>query len=134
MLSISMQKRAGLLYLAKFTGRILLILENSKWTVPTFNRENSLFDDVVDLFNNYQEGKIVPIELYVSNDRGFEYNTYVCLVEEEFCTQSASTISWARLDYLPKDIHSGLRYTLDNQIIKTKIDTIIELSKNNFKL
>jgi len=122
-----MQQRAGLLFLSKTTKRILLILEDFKWTVPTFERKGILLDDAEKLLNDYCSGRIVPIELYLSEDRGFEYGTYVCLVKEEFLTCASSTISWANLDHLPKQLHSGLKTTLNNAVIRTKIDTILEL-------
>ena len=122
-----MQQRAGLLFLAKTTGRILLILEDERWTVPTFARKSSLLDDADLLLSNYSVGKIVPIELYLSEDRGFEYGTYVCVVDQEFLTQATKTVCWADLDYLPKQLHSGLKTTLNNQIMRTKIETIMEL-------
>jgi hypothetical protein len=122
-----MQQRAGLLFLAKNTRRILLILEDSKWTVPTFPRTSTLLEDAQQLLDQYSQGRILPIELYLSEDRGFEYGTYVCLVEKEFLTQAADTISWSDLDFLPKQLHNGLKTTLNNEIIRTKIDTILEL-------
>lgn len=122
-----MQQRAGLLFLAKDTGRILLILEEQKWTVPTFARSAALLDDATLLLNNYCQGRLLPIELYLSEDRGFEYGTYVCLVNSEFLTRAASTIAWCSLGDLPKQLHTGLKNTLNNQIIRTKIETILEL-------
>lgn len=122
-----MQQRAGLLFLAKTTRRILLILEDSKWTVPTFPRMSTLLEDAQQLLDQYSQGRILPIELYLSEDRGFEYGTYVCLVEKEFLTQAADTIAWSDLDFLPKQLHNGLKTTLNNEIIRTKIDTILEL-------
>jgi hypothetical protein len=122
-----MQQRAGLLFLAKNTDRILLILEDSKWTVPTFARGGPLFDDAKLLLDQYSQGRILPIELYLSEDRGFEYGTYVCLVDMEFLTQAAATICWSSLDHLPKQLHNGLKITLNNSVIRTKIKTIMEL-------
>jgi len=122
-----MQQRAGLLFLSKTTGRVLLILEDLKWTVPTFPRKNSLLEDAAELMADYSSGRIVPIELYLSEDRGFEYGTYVCIVEQEFLTTAAKTLAWSSLDYLPKQLHNGLKATLNNQLIRTKIDTILEL-------
>lgn len=122
-----MQQRAGLLFLAKSTGRILLILENQKWTLPTFPRQHSLLEDAEGLLADYAYGRILPIELYLSEDRGFEYGTYVCLVNEEFITMSADTIAWCNLDQLPKSLHIGLSTTLNNLTIRTKIETILEL-------
>lgn len=122
-----MQQRAGLLFLAKKTKRILMIHEDQKWTVPTFVRKSVLLEDVSDLLHNYSDGKIVPIELYLSEDRGFEYGTYVCLVKDEFLTSIPKSIAWCSLDDLPKNLHSGLKITLNSQIIRAKIDTILEL-------
>ena len=122
-----MQQRAGLLFLAKTTSRILLILEDSKWTVPTFVRKSTLLNDAEGLLNSYSKGRIVPIELYLSEDRGFEYGTYVCLVEQEFLTTADKTIAWSDLDHLPKQLHNGLKATLNNTLIRTKIETVLEL-------
>ena len=122
-----MQQRAGLLFLAKNTSRILLILEDSKWTVPTFVRKSTLLDDAEELLNSYSKGRIVPIELYLSEDRGFEYGTYVCLVEQEFLATAAETVAWSSLDHLPKQLHNGLKATLNNTLIRTKIETVLEL-------
>jgi hypothetical protein len=122
-----MQQRAGLLFLAKDSKRILLILENQKWTVPTFERNKTLLEDVEFLLTAYARGRIIPVELYLSADRGFEYSTYVCLVKEEFLTTACASIAWCSLTSLPKALHGGLNYTLSNAIIKSKIDTIIEV-------
>jgi hypothetical protein len=122
-----MQQRAGLLFLSKTTSRILLILEDQKWTVPTFARNSTLLLDAEKLLADYAIGRILPIELYLSEDRGFEYGTYVCLTDSEFLTAASQTICWANIDCLPKNLHSGLKTTLNNQLIRTKIDTILEL-------
>lgn len=122
-----MQQRAGLLFLAKTTGRILLILEDQRWTVPTFPRSGPLFDDSKKLLDTYASGRILPIELYLSEDRGFEYGTYVCVVDQEFLNSSVRTVCWADLNDLPKHLHNGLKTTLINQTIRTKIETIMEL-------
>ena len=126
-----MQKRAGILFLSKKTRRILLILEDQKWTVPTFARKSNLLEDAKDLLLSYAQGKILPIELYLSEDRGFEYGTYLCLVDEEFLTSSARTIAWCDLDDLPRQLHNGLKTTLTNQLIRTKIDTVLDLTSTN---
>jgi hypothetical protein len=122
-----MQQRAGLLFLAKTTGRILLILQDERWTVPTFARSAALLEDAAILLKEYYSGRILPIELYLSEDRGFEYGTYVCLVDQEFLTLAEDTLAWCSLDHLPKQLHSGLKTTLNNQLIRTKIETIMEL-------
>jgi hypothetical protein len=122
-----MQQRAGLLFLAKNTGRILLILEDQRWTVPTFVRSGPLLEDSAPLLKYHATGMIMPIELYLSEDRGFEYGTYVCVVDQEFLNSTARTICWSDLDDLPKQLHLGLKNTLNNQVIRIKIETIMEL-------
>lgn len=119
-------KRAGLLYLAKSTGRVMLILENGRWTLPTFVRSMSLLEDSSELMITYSAGKIVPIELYLSTDKGFEFGTYVCLVDCEFLV-STGTFSWCDLAYLPGHLHTGLKTTLGNSTIRVKIETILEI-------
>jgi hypothetical protein len=126
-----MQQRAGLLFLSKSTGRVLLILEEEKWTVPTFIKDGAVIPCAEDLMANYARGRILPIELYVSADSGFEYGTYVCLVEQEFITMVSSTFCWAKLDSLPKQIHAGLKYTLNNSITKTKLETILVITNDS---
>jgi hypothetical protein len=128
-----MQQRAGLLFLSRITGRILLIQVSEKWTVPTFARDTNVLDDAKILLEKYSSGKILPIELYLSEDRGFEYSTYVCLVDSEFLTSANPTIAWCDLDYLPKNLHVGLKTTLNNSIIRTKIQTILELENATIK-
>ena len=122
-----MQQRAGLLYLAKDTKRVLLIQEDQKWTVPTFGRKLSLYEDAEDLLSKYSRGKIVPIELYLSEDKGFEYGTYICLVSNEFLSNIPKSIAWCGLEDLPKNLHTGLKITLNSAIIKAKIETVLEL-------
>ena len=126
-----MQQRAGLLFLARTTGRLLLILEDQKWTVPTFPRSSTLLEDAETLMSKYSIGRILPIELYLSEDRGFEYGTYVCLTDNEFLTSASQTICWASFDCLPKNLHGGLKTTLNNQLIRAKIDTIMVLENDS---
>jgi len=120
-----MQQRAGLLFLSKITGRIFLLLEDSKWTVPTFLRTGPLLADANPLLNRYSEGRVLPIELYLSEDKGFEYGTYVCVVETEFFGSNEETICWSNIDNLPKNLHTGLKTTLNNGLIRAKIETIM---------
>ena len=123
-----MEKRAGLLFLSKKTKRIFLILEKSNWTILTFARKDTLIEDAQVLLDKFSHGKLLPIELYLSKDQGFEYGTYICLIDDEFLTSEINTICWAKIEDLPKNLHAGLKNMFNNSIIKTKIETIIELS------
>lgn len=122
-----MQQRAGLLFLAKNSKKLFLIHKDQKWTVPTFARKNSLIEDATETLKEFSMGKIIPIELYLSEDKGFEYGTYVCVVDKEFLAGAELTYAWCKLSDLPKNLHNGLKQTLNNAIIITKIETILEL-------
>lgn len=128
-----MQQRAGILFLSKSSKRIMLILNDQhKWTVPTFEKKTTILEDSKSILDKFSKGKIVPIELYLSEDKGFEYGTYVCLVSDEFLSQKEKTISWCSLEHLPKQLHNGLKVTLNNAIIKAKLETILEIDNASF--
>jgi hypothetical protein len=126
-----MQQRAGLLFLAKDTGRILLVLDQDKWSVPTFSKKTTTLEDSKTLLEEYSSGRILPIELYLSEDKGFQYETYVCLVEKEFLVRNDLTYCWATLNTLPKQIHVGLKSTLNNSITKIKLETILVITNDS---
>lgn len=126
-----MQQRAGLLFLSKKTNRVFLILEDERWTVPTFARKSTVLEDSQQLLSDYSSGKIIPIELYLSEDRGFEYGTYICLVGQEFFGKEKETICWSNLDSLPRNLHTGLKTTLNNSLIRAKIETIMVLENDS---
>lgn len=128
-----MQQRAGLLFLAKSSGRVLLIYEDGRWTVPTFLKKTATLEDAAAILDSYSRGKILPIELYQSEDKGFEYGTYVCLVDHEFVTVAAKTICWCDRYELPKNLHTGLKTTLSSQSTRIKLETILELENADIR-
>lgn len=122
-----MQKRAGILFLSKDTSKILLILDEGKWTVPTFIRQGAVLEDADPVIKSYysKPARLIPLELYVSSDNGFEFSTYVCLVDSDFTIEKCPTYCWASFDFLPKNLHSGLKTTLSNKVINDKIKTML---------
>jgi len=74
--------------------------------------------------------KTLPLERFVSNDSVFNFNTYFCIIEDEFIPQLSdehSAWGWFALDRLPKPVHAGLSLSLRNRIIQTKIQTVIDI-------
>ena len=87
---------SGGLFLAKDTKRFLFLLRNQGKTAGTWGlvggkkepTDNTLFDA---LTREIQEEvgktpaikKIIPLELFVSNDQHFQYNNYVLIVDKE---------------------------------------------------
>jgi 8-oxo-dGTP pyrophosphatase MutT (NUDIX family) len=74
--------------------------------------------------------KTIPIETFVSNDKVFNFHTYLCIIEKEFVPTLSlehSGWAWSTLDYAPKPLHQGLRNSFSNRIIRTKLQTIFDI-------
>ena len=74
--------------------------------------------------------KVIPLELFTSNDQKFYFNTYLIAVENEFIpklNKEHSGYAWCNFECRPKNLHAGLRNTLNNKAIKGKLQTILDL-------
>ena len=74
--------------------------------------------------------KTIPLELFTSNDQKFKFNTYLIAVENEFIPKLNSEHSgycWCNFECWPKNLHAGLKNTLNNKSIKGKLQTILDL-------
>tara|TARA_E500000178_G_scaffold354466_1_gene423528 strand:- start:1107 stop:1532 length:426 start_codon:yes stop_codon:yes gene_type:complete len=74
--------------------------------------------------------KVIPLELFTSNDEKFYFHTYVIAIDNEFIpilNTEHSGYSWCAYEYWPKNLHAGLRNTLNNKSIKGKLQTILNL-------
>ncbi len=74
--------------------------------------------------------KVIPLELFTSNDQKFYFHTYLVAVADEFLpklNQEHSGYCWCAFECWPKNLHGGLRNTLNNKAIKGKLQTILDL-------
>ena len=74
--------------------------------------------------------KVIRLELFTSNDQKFFFNTYVVAVQEEFLpklNEEHNSYAWCAFECWPKNLHAGLRNTLNNKSIKGKLQTILDL-------
>ena len=74
--------------------------------------------------------KTIPLELFTSNDQKFIFNTYCLCVETEFIpklNKEHSGYCWTAFECWPKNLHAGLKNTLNNKAIKGKLQTILDL-------
>lgn len=74
--------------------------------------------------------KVIPLELFISNDEKFNFHTYLCFVEDEFIpvlNEEHSGYCWVNFGVWPKPLHQGLRNTLNNATIKTKVLTAVDV-------
>ena len=74
--------------------------------------------------------KTLPLETFVSNDSVFNFHTYLCVVEDEFVptlSDEHAGWAWANMDHAPKPLHQGLRSSLGNKTIRSKLQTIFDV-------
>ncbi len=74
--------------------------------------------------------KTIPLETFVSNDKVFNFHTYLCVIEHEFLPKLSEehiAFAWADIDYAPKPLHQGLRNSFSNKTIRSKLQTIFDL-------
>jgi 8-oxo-dGTP pyrophosphatase MutT (NUDIX family) len=74
--------------------------------------------------------KVIPLELFTSNDQQFHYNTYVLIVEKEFIpvlNVEHSGYAWCSINKWPKPLHQGVKNTVSNRSIKSKLELLLDL-------
>lgn len=134
---------SGGLFLAKDTKRFLLLLRTQGKTAGTWGlaggkKEPSDSTPFEALKREVEEEigkttgmkKIVPLELFVSNDQHFQYNTYVVIVENEFIpvlNSEHAGYAWCSYNHWPKPLHQGVKNSLSNKIIKAKLELLLDL-------
>lgn len=134
---------SGGLFLAKDTKRFLMLLRTQGKTAGTWGlvggRKEPSDSTAYDALNREileEVGKtppikkIIPLELFTSNDQNFQYNTYVLLVEKEFMptlNEEHSGYSWCSFDCWPKPLHQGVKTSFANKAIRAKLELLLDL-------
>jgi 8-oxo-dGTP pyrophosphatase MutT (NUDIX family) len=134
---------SGGLFLARDTGRFLFLCRTQlktagNWGLVGGKKEPHDLTPYDTLVREVSEEvgktptikKVIPLELFTSNDQLFQYNTYVLLVDREFIptlNDEHNGYAWCELGAWPKPLHRGVRTSLTNKIIKTKLEILLEL-------
>jgi 8-oxo-dGTP pyrophosphatase MutT (NUDIX family) len=134
---------SGGIFLAKDTRRFLFLLRAQGKTAETWGlvggKKEPTDITVVDaLRREIQEEvgktpaikKIVPLELFTSNDQNFQYNTYVLMIDREFIptlNDEHSGYAWCGFDNWPKPLHQGVKNSFSNRVVRAKIELLLEL-------
>jgi ADP-ribose pyrophosphatase YjhB (NUDIX family) len=74
--------------------------------------------------------KTIPLETFVSNDKVFNFHTYLCVIENEFIpilSDEHCGWAWATIDQAPKPLHQGLRTSFSSKTIRNKLQTIFDI-------
>jgi 8-oxo-dGTP pyrophosphatase MutT (NUDIX family) len=136
---------SGGLFLAESTGRFMLLHRSQGKTAGTWGmvggKKEPVDVTVVDTLNREireeigdvpKIKKIIPLELFTSNDNNFQYNTYVLIVEKEFIPKlnfEHSGYAWCTYDEWPKPLHQGVKNSLNNKVVKAKLEVLLDLFK-----
>lgn len=135
-------KAVGVWFRASSTGRYLYLMRNDTkhhrtWGLPGGKVEEgeTLLDAMErecreELGTMPQYIRLFPLEKFTSTDNAFEYNTWICVVSEEFQpTLNDEHLGYAWIDgnHWPKPMHPGLWNTLNIQDIQNKIRTVEHL-------
>jgi len=134
---------SGGLFLSKETNRFLFLLRNQGRTAGTWGLvggkqepNDATAYQALEREISEEVGKtppikkIIPLELYTSEDQNFHFNTYVLIVEKEFIptlNEEHVGYAWCDLNNWPKPLHQGVKRSLSSRINKTKIEIILEL-------
>lgn len=134
---------SGGLFFAKDTKRFLFLLRNQGKTAGTWGivggkkePEDATAYDALKREIEEEVGKtptikkVIPLELFTSEDQHFQFNTYMLIVEKEFIptlNDEHVGYSWCELNYWPKPLHQGVKRSLSNRTNKTKIELLLEI-------
>lgn len=137
-----MIKAAGALFVSKSTSRYLFLLrdddthtntwglvggrvENNEQIIDCLHREIS--EEIGNVTNIV---KIIPLDLYTSQDEKFEYHTFACIVKDEFIpclNHEHKGFCWTTLDGIPRPIHPALYNSIQINEMQEKLKSINEL-------
>lgn len=135
-----MIEASGCIFLSITTGRILLQQRSSTvkhpntWgffggkSEPGERPSETLYREIYEelgMLPNIQ--KLIPVNKFVSNNKNFEYNSFVAVVKNEFIpniNEESSGYAWVNVERCPEPLHPGAKTQLKCNEFKKKIDTI----------
>jgi 8-oxo-dGTP pyrophosphatase MutT (NUDIX family) len=134
---------SGGLFFAKDTKRFLFLLRNQGRTAGTWGivggkKEPEDVTAYAALEREIKEEvgttpkirKVVPLELFTSEDQRFYFNTYMLVVDKEFIpvlNEEHVGYAWCALNQWPKPLHQGVKRSLSNKTNRTKIELLVDI-------
>ena len=138
---------AGVVFLAKDSGRCLLQLRNSdKRYKHTWGFWGGIIEADESPYQCIQRElkeeigfvpelqKLNPIDVYQSIDKKFYYYSFVYVVDKEFMPPKlngeSSGYAWVDIGIWPKPLHNGAMMTLTRNNGTEKLHTILQINSN----
>ena len=132
-------KAVGVWFRAHFTGRYLYLLRNDSkhpgcWALPGGKVEpgetllGAMERECIEELGSFPEyQKILPLERFTSAAGKFEYNTWVCMVSDEFkpnLNHEHLGYAWIAAGEWPRPMHPGLWNTLNIDAVRDKMSQV----------
>ena len=132
-------KAVGVWFLSRSTGSYLYLLRNdpkhpSTWGLPGGKIESGetllggMERECVEELGSFPAyTRLVPLEKFTSADGVFEYNTWVCVVEQEFVpvlNDEHIGYAWIQVGTWPKPMHPGLWSTVNIDAVQEKLNAV----------
>ncbi len=128
----------GALIYSKSTKRYLFLLRNQKrhagsWGLVGGGVEinetpaEALQREIVEEIGVINFEKIIPLEKFTSENKNFEYHTYLVTVDNEFVPKLNDEhrgYAWTSIDDHPKPLHPGVWRTFNFKSVIEKIRTV----------
>jgi len=140
-----MTTAAGVVFLAKDTGRCLLQLRNSdKRFKHTWGFWGGILERGETPYECIQRElteeigfvpelqKLNPIDVYQSKDKNFYYYSFVAVIDKEFIpvlNGESAGYAWVDIGAWPQPLHNGARLTLNKNGGTDKLHTILNISR-----
>jgi len=133
---------SGALFYASNTKRFLLLQRSSKKTAGQWGLvggkaegnetpwEGLIREIEEEIGKTPSIKKIIPLEMFTSNDAKFFFHTYLAIVDSEFIptlNHEHCGYAWVDSNAWPKPLHVGLRTTLQSKAIKDKLQTVLDI-------
>jgi len=135
---------AGVVFLAKDTGRCLLQLRKSEkrfkhtWGFwgGTLEANETPYDAIKRELGEEigfvpELTKLNPIDIYQSRDQKFYYYSFVYVVDEEFTpilNEESAGYAWVDIGVWPQPLHAGAKTTLKQNKGTEKLHTILAIN------
>lgn len=131
-------KAAGALFFSKSTKRYLFLLRDDDTHANTWGlvggrveANESIVEclkrEIIEEIGEKEISKIIPLDLYTSQDEKFEYHTFACIVENEFVpllNHEHKGYCWTTIDGVPKPIHPALYNSIHVDEMKSKLQSL----------
>lgn len=134
---------AGVLFLARDTGRCLLQLRNADkrqrhtWGFfgGTLERGETPYEAIQRELREEigfvpELTKLNPIDVFQSSDKNFYYYSFVAVVDQEFhpvLNKESAGYAWVNIEHWPQPLHQGARITLTKNRGSEKLHTILNI-------